>query len=137
MNHENEPGRRDSENRGGPVSGSFVWYLVAIGVAFFVLTLYLVHSRRLDMSFSDLESLIEKSRRDAQGKLVLGRDGYHDVVDDVDEPKEIVRYSNLQDVVIGDDEITARVDRKIIMLDGKRVDPIDAKYALKNDVKIG
>ena len=125
MDHHDNGGRQDTESR-GLLSGNFLWYLLAIGIVFFFVTLCLYQNSGPILSFSDLETLIINSRRDAQDQLVLGDRAYHEIVEN---DNRTYRYRRLDDIEIGTEQITAKVQRKVIEVDGESVDANDPEYA--------
>ena len=116
MDHENDSNRRDMENKGNSVSGGFVWYLVAIGIALLLVAVFLLKNNDDKIEFTEFEKLVVKSARDAEGNSVHGSDNFHEIADP--KNKRIVRYSNLNHVEIDSNKIRAKVIRVFRPLPG-------------------
>ena len=138
MDQDNDSGRRDSENR-GPMAGGFVWYVVAIGVAFVFLGLFMFNSAGHRMGFTDFEKLVRQCRFKTSGELAEGIQSKRELGDDafltVKEGDNRVKYSDLQEVVIHETRITAEVTREIVERKKKAVTN-EKDRQLKRDVAI-
>ena len=132
MDQDHEPVRKDQDSRGGPMSGGFVWYLVAIGVASLFLALFLFNQAGYKMNFTDFEQLVESCARDENRELKNPENERHL---DIKEGPHTIRYSKLKLIEIDKNRIRAKVTRKIIKKNGEPVSD-DKKYAAKDDVPI-
>ena len=141
MDQNNDSGRRDSENR-GPITGGFAWYLVATGVAFLFLVLFIFHQAGHRMDFTDFEKLVHQCRlkKTSEEAQRLGEKPQRELGDDnayliIKEGHKKVRYWDLQDVVIHETRITANVSREITERKDKPVTSENEKHT-KQDVSI-
>ena len=122
MDQDNDSGRRDSENR-GPLAGGFIWYLVAIGVAFIFLALFIVNSAGHRMGFTDFEKLVRQCRYVDNQEQVQGEQKRRELDENafliVKEGENKVEYRDLDKVVIHETRITAKVTRQVLERNGK------------------
>ena len=132
MDQDNDSGRHDTENR-GPFAGSFVWYLAAIAVACLFLGLFFFNQAGQRMDFTDFENLVQQCRlektteeRQRLGQLsprALGENAYLIIP----EGNKKIRYWDLQEVIIHENRLTAKVNREIIEQDNEPVTEDKAK----------
>ena len=137
MDQDNDSGRRDSENR-GPLAGGFIWYLVAIGVAFIFLALFIVNSAGHRMGFTDFEKLVRQCRYVDNQEQVQGEQKRRELDENafliVKEGENKVEYRDLDKVVIHETRITAKVTRQVLERNGKALS--SEKDPPKKDVSI-
>ena len=132
MDQDNDSGRHDTENR-GPFAGNFVWFLAAIAVACLFLGLFYFNQAGQRMDFTDFENLVQQCRlektteeRQRLGQLsprVLGENAYLIIP----EGNKKTRYWDLQEVIIHENRLTAKVNREIIEKDNEPVTEDNAK----------
>lgn len=124
MEQDNDAGRKDVESR-GPLSGGFVWYLIAIGAASFSLFLaFFIFQRASDeLSYTDFVRLVKATQTDVSAI-------------EVQRKHSIIRYSNLSKVEIEKTQITAKTTKNVIERKGKPVDDINTKNNLKENSEI-
>ena len=71
MNDNSGNSRRPTEPKKGPSNGqNFIWYLIPIAAAAFIVSMFFVNNAAHEISYYDFLRLIEVSRLDEQGKPV-------------------------------------------------------------------
>ena len=131
---------KPSDRKNNPVGGNIVWYLLAVGITMTVAVTLLSSRQQADIPYSDLWRLIVQGPPPKVAKTATDSPAgtpetaelppgmpYVEVTDSAGE--RTYRYSNLRDLVIGDDEITGVVDRE-------QLRPAKADGTIKRDLGI-
>ena len=103
MSDEHREPNRPQERKTPPIGGNVVWYFLALAIGTIFLVNLIEPPSRVELQYGDLVKLIEK-----------GPKGSIDVQQGSGEKKQLVRYSNLDHVKIGPDEITGTVTEQIL-----------------------
>ena len=114
MDHSSDP-RKNGEKKSPPIGNQILLYLLAVGVGtWIVFTLY--HARSsVQMPYGKLEELIKQSSG-SPGRTV----GYVEIQGGTPQQPEVRRYRDPKDVIVGDREITGKVQQTV-------VDPVSRK----------
>ncbi len=103
MSDEHREPNRPQDRKTPPIGGNVVWYFLALAIGTIFLVNLIEPPSRVELQYGDLVKLIEK-----------GPKGSIDVQQGSGEKKQLVRYSNLDHVKIGPDEITGTVTEQIL-----------------------
>ena len=104
MKNESDNGRKSGEKRTPALGGNIVWYLLALGVGTLLLVSLLATRPGIDIPISELRKLIALRDKDA-----TVHDEYIDVADIRDGKKVVIRYSDLDNIQVGQAEVTGTV----------------------------
>src|SRR4051812_36812020 len=103
-------GEKQPDKKSSPQSGNLVWYMLALGVLLLLMVTVFQSGSGATLGFSDLLKLIEASGKDANGKEGIG---YIDVPDPTTaRPQQKARISDINDIVVGSSNVTAKVTRQ-------------------------
>jgi cell division protease FtsH len=91
-------GKRPAERRPGMGGSNLVWSLIAAGVAGLFAMSLITATPEVELSYSDLERLIRASGRHATSD---DTPPFVEITRRGDDARQVARYSDLQDVVIG------------------------------------
>jgi cell division protease FtsH len=123
--------RSDREGRSGP---NLVMWIVLVGLLLGFLGVWCVQHLQERITVFDLQRLIQATALNEQGELVPGSTGFIDVPNaSAKEKNEVIRYSDLKNIVVSDTEVYGRVSRQVFRrqeTDGKSdLAPVDEKGA--------
>ncbi len=113
MENSDDKNKNSGDKKPAPQGSNLVWYVLGFCVLLLLLSLLLNENDRTKIAWSDLQQLIVASNPD-------NRDLDPPVADSivVDEPKanppRKVRYSHLDQIKIGNYEVTGKVDQEIL-----------------------
>jgi cell division protease FtsH len=103
-------GEKQPDKKSSPQGGNLVWYMLALGVLLLLMVTVFQSGSGVGLGFSDLLKLIEASGKDANGKEGIG---YIDVPDPTTaRPQQRARISDINDIVVGSSNVTAKVTRQ-------------------------
>jgi len=112
------PQRPLPERRTPPLGGNIVWYLILLGVGTLFFINYMTQDNQVKIPYSDLWKLIE------QGAPQINNQAAIKVSGEGTKGKELVyRYSNLDNLHIGPQEITGTVTKEIVQPQPQRTAP--------------
>lgn len=117
-----QPDRRPSERRPPQVGNNLIWYLLAAGVGGLFLVSALGNRMGVDIPYMQLVRLIEQGSPEQNPKAVI------EIHEGSDGNKQRVRYSHLEDLTVGLDEITGTVMREVLEPDSERTGPKKTKF---------
>ncbi len=103
-----EPNRPNPERKTPSVGGGLVWYLLALGVGALFLASFMETGGQVELGYMDLVKLIEQGPNSKNPKAAI------EIKEDVAGKKEVVRYSHLDKIVLGQNEVTGTVTRQVI-----------------------
>ena len=118
-----DPERKTPERKSPPMGGNMVWYLLALGVGTLFLVSLWSNDSKVQIPYGELIKLIEQgapeTNEKAAIKIVEGR-----------ENKELtVRYSQLDELMFGQHEITGTITREILAPEDRKTEPeADTKF---------
>jgi cell division protease FtsH len=122
------------ERRTPPLGGNIVWYLILLGVGTLFFVNYMTQDNQVEISYMDLWKLIEQGAPQTNPQAAIK------VTGEGTKGKEVVyRYSNLDNLDIGPQEITGKVTKEIVQPQPLRTAPEDnvtfhtARMGLEND----
>jgi cell division protease FtsH len=128
------PQRPLPERRTHPLGGNIVWYLILLGVGTLFFVNYMTTDNQVEIPYMDLWKLIEQGAPQPNNQPAIK------VTGEGTKGKEIVyRYSNLDNLHIGPQEITGTVTKEIVQPQPQRTAPEDnvtfhtARMGLEND----
>jgi cell division protease FtsH len=128
------PQRPLPERRTPPLGGNIVWYLILLGVGTLFFVNYMTTDNQVEIPYMDLWKLIEQGAPQTNSQAAIK------VTGEGTKGKEIVyRYSNLDNLHIGPQEITGTVTKEIIQPQQQHTAPEDnvtfhtARLGLEND----
>jgi cell division protease FtsH len=116
--------KKSSDKKTPQLGGNVVWYLLALGVGTLLLVSLLANQQGIDIPLSDLRRLIAERDPEAtrHGESI-------DVEEKRDSKNVIMRYSDLDDLVVGPYEINGTVTKQ-------QIEPEDPRNASpQKDVK--
>jgi cell division protease FtsH len=90
------------------MGGNLVWYLLLLGVGALFLANFMDTSSQVDLGYMDLVKLIEQGAPDKNPKAAI------EVKESSAGKEEVIRYSNLDKLRLGTNEVTGTVTRQII-----------------------
>jgi cell division protease FtsH len=129
-----KPERPLSERRTPPLGGNAVWYLILLGVGTLLFVNYMVADTQVEILYMDLWKLVEQGAPQTNSQAAVK------VIGEGPKGKEIVyRYSNLDNLRIGPQEINGTVTKEILQPTSMRTAPEDniafhtARLGLEND----
>lgn len=112
--------RHDRDGRSG---SNLVMWLVLVGVLLAFAGVWGVQNLREEIVLSDLQRLIAVTQLDpATGRLVENAPGFIDVPRS-NKAGEVIRYSKLRDVVVGDTEVNGHVTKETLRAEIKDGQP--------------
>ena len=114
---ENKP-NAPQEKKPTPQGGSFVWYLLLVGIVLLLAVTIFTGGSKLDLGWSDLQALVEASRTTGDEKPTKP---YIVVTDKSKKTPREMRLSNLTDVVVGSDYVTGKVRRQYLDESGQPI----------------
>ena len=100
-------GKRSADRRPGMGGSNLLWSLIAAGVAGLFAMSLISATPEVELSYSDLERLIRATGRKASADNDTPR--FVEVVRRGDDARQVARYSDLQDVVIGAFQVSGTV----------------------------
>ena len=109
-----ESKRPPPDARTPPLGGNFVWYLLALGIGVLFLVSFMETGNQVELSYMDLVKLIEK------GVPVRNPKAAVELRETIAGKQEDVRYSNLDNLMVGPHEITGTVSREVISPEAER-----------------
>lgn len=117
----------DSENRrssrkSSPVSGNFVWYLLAAGMATLVLVSLFQAGQQAEIGYGELVRLIQQGSPDRNPKAAI------EVYEGTTPRKALVRYQNLGDIRLGQHEIIGKVSRQVLEPSEEATEPKEVTF---------
>jgi cell division protease FtsH len=128
------PQRPQPERRTPPLGGNIVWYLILLGVGTLFFVNYMTTENQVEIPYMDLWKLIEQGAPQTNPKAAIN------VTAEGTKGKELVcRYSNLDNLRIGPQEITGTVTKEIVQPQPQRTAPEEnvtfhtARMGLEND----
>jgi cell division protease FtsH len=135
MNNEQPESRRPSPDRKMPAwGGNVVWYLLGMVLITLFLFSQMDPGNQVELSYMDLVKLID------QGAPQVNRQAAIDVRETVAGKEETARYSNLDNLTIGQHEITGTVTRQMVgpRADHNKAEPTEVSFktprmGLEND----
>jgi cell division protease FtsH len=135
MNNEQPEPRRPSPDRKIPAwGGNIVWYLLAMVIITLFLFIQFDPGNQVELSYMDLVRLID------QGAPQVNRQAAIEVRENVAGKDEVARYTNLDNLIIGQHEITGTVNRQVIgpQADRNKAEPVEVSFktprmGLEND----
>jgi cell division protease FtsH len=135
MNNEQPESRRPSPDRKIPAwGGNIVWYLLGMVLITLFLFSQMDPGNQVELNYMDLVKLID------QGAPQVNRQAGIEVRESVAGKEEIARYSNLDNLTIGQHEITGTVTRQIVgpAADHNKAEPTEVSFktprmGLEND----
>jgi hypothetical protein len=143
MAKKRDPAKRPAERRPNMGGSNLLWSLIAAGVAgLFAMSLIGV-TPEIELSYSDLERLIQASGKQASGKQASGPAQAGDHVDEdavewveISHPgtdgRQTARYGDLRDVVIGSFQVSGTVREHSSAVAAKpRTEPASGPQATK------
>jgi cell division protease FtsH len=101
------PDRRPPDKSAHHTGGNFAWYLVAIAIAA-VLVVSLLGKNPVEIPYLDLVRLIEQGPPEKNPKAHI------DLQEGPERKRQTVRYSDLQNLRVGPDEVTGEVTREVM-----------------------
>jgi cell division protease FtsH len=108
--------RSDRDGRSG---SNLVMWLVLVAVLLAFVGMWAVQTLQEEIGLFHLERLIAASQIDAgTGELAAGKTGYIDVPKE-EKPDEVIRYSHLRDVVVGDEAVSGHVTKQAFRIEKK------------------
>jgi cell division protease FtsH len=115
MAKKRDSAKRPAERRPNMGGSNLLWSLIAAGVAgLFAMSLIGV-TPEIELSYSDLEKLIQAAGTQASGPSKAGEPVHHDAIEWVEvsqsgtEGRQTARYGDLRDVVIGAFQVSGTV----------------------------
>ncbi len=127
------PERPLLERRTPPLGGNIVWYLILLGVGTLFFVNYMTTDSLVEIPYMDLWKLIEQGAPQINNQAAVKVNG------EGSKAKEVYRYSNLDNLHIGPQEITGTVTKEIVQPQQQRTAPEDnvtfhtARLGLEND----
>jgi len=110
---ENSP-RRSSDNNKQASGPPLIWLIVIAMLVMAIAGVLVFNNANQRIDYPDLVSLIKASHRtELRGKLAPGATGSVDVEVLVAGKKQIRRYSNMRNVIMGDRSVIGLVDREV------------------------
>lgn len=106
-NKQSDPQRRSGDKKPTPFNGNAIWYFIVLGLVVFVIVTLVQERAQYSISYSDFKTLVR------QGSPEKNRSAYIDVVESRDGQKRVTRYSDLDDLRVGPDEITGTVTAEV------------------------
>ncbi len=107
MDQGKEPGRKPSDKKSTTINNNILWYLLGIGVITLLAVTYFNDNGTVEIGYSDLWQLIEKTDPNAKTKGVI------EIQSGSGENQRTYRYSDPTDVVIGNWEITGKITQEV------------------------
>jgi cell division protease FtsH len=104
----NRPNRPTPERRTPPLGGNFIWYLLALGAGMLLVVNLLGADNQVVIPYVDLWKLVE------QGAPQTNPDAAIEVREGAKNKEITYRYSKLDNLRIGPNEITGTVTREIV-----------------------
>ncbi len=105
------PADRPSDKKSAPqASGNLVWYMLGLGVLLLLMVTIFNSTNDQTLGWSDLLDLVEASGMDSQGHAGPGFIEVNDSASNPQAPR--VRISDLSDVRIGGNYVTAKISRQ-------------------------
>jgi cell division protease FtsH len=103
------PNRPSSDRRTPPLGGNLVWYVLALGMGALLLVGLMDNTSQVELSYMELTRLIEKGTQSKTNPdpAITVREG-------LPGKEEEVRYSNLDNIKLGANEITGNVTRQVM-----------------------
>ena len=117
MADEPRPPSRPQDRKTPAMGGNVVWYLLALGVGTILLVNFMGEPTQVEIEYGDLVTLIEKGCAAKNPKAAI------DVTEGTPEKKQVVRYSNLDNLKIGPSEIAGTVTRQVLEPEADRTKP--------------
>ncbi|NLY02260.1 MAG: ATP-dependent zinc metalloprotease FtsH [Rhodopirellula sp.] len=117
-----QPERRPSERRPPQMGSSLVWYLLAAGVGALFLVSALGNRMGVAIPYMQLVRLIEQGSPEENPKAAI------EISEGTDGNKQRVRYSHLEDLTVGLDEITGTVAREVLEPTSEHAGPKKTKF---------
>src|SRR3972149_6219540 len=102
------PNRPPPERRTLPIGSNFVWYLLGLGAVTLFIVSRLGTDNQVNIQYMDLWKLIEKGSPETNPQAAI------EVHEGPKDKESVYRYSQLDNIRIGPNEITGPVTREII-----------------------
>src|SRR5262245_39511750 len=104
MDNEQQPQPTSDTPQRKAQGGNLVWYMLGLGVLLLLILRIFNNDTGLTLGFSDLLKLVKASGKAGSGSI------------DIADPAsgELLRISNLSNVVVGDSSVIAKVNRQFL-----------------------
>ncbi|MGA2798490.1 MAG: ATP-dependent zinc metalloprotease FtsH [Thermoguttaceae bacterium] len=112
------PQRPLPDRRTPPLGGNIVWYLILLGVGTLFLVNYMTQDNQVKIPYSDLWKLIEQGAPQTNPQAAIKITG-----EGTKGKETVYRYSNLDNLHIGPQEITGTVTKEIVQPQQQRTAP--------------
>ena len=133
MEDRNKPGSQNSRSpKGGdknrqPPKSHLVFYLLAVAACVLLVALWIEQNRTYSLSYTKLTELVKQypAREGSPGPSV-------EILEGVDG-KTVVKYSDLQDVVLGTYRVTGKIKRQVLPPKELADDPVEVPFSTNRD----
>jgi cell division protease FtsH len=109
-----EQKRPGGERKTPPMAGNLVWYLLALGVGTLFLVSLMETGSQVELSYMDLVKLIEQGSPEKNAKAGI------EVHETIGGKDAVARYSQLDNIKLGPNEVTGTVTRQGVSADAEQ-----------------
>jgi cell division protease FtsH len=102
MKNDREPTRRSADKKPSPINNNILWVIIALGLLTSFVVILLTGGTTESLQYSDLLRLVKNE----------DNKGYIEVERTSGDQKEVIRFSNPQQLRIGSYEVTGKIDRQ-------------------------
>jgi cell division protease FtsH len=117
MSDEHREPNRPQERKTPTMGGNIIWYLLALAIGTIFLFNLMEPGNKVKLKYSDLKALIEKGVPAKDAKAAI------QVSEGTPEKPQVVRYSELNNLKFGPQEITGTVTRQVLEPEADRNTP--------------
>lgn len=109
-----EPTRPSPERKTPPLGGNLAWYVLALAVGTLFVASLLGETNQIELGYMDLVKLVEQNSPQTNPNASI------EVRELSGNKEETVRYSNLDDLKLGPNEITGTITRQVVAAEGEQ-----------------
>ncbi|QDU54124.1 ATP-dependent zinc metalloprotease FtsH [Aeoliella mucimassa] len=118
MDNQPSPNPNSGDKKQAPQGGSFIWYLLALGVGLLFLVTMLTTGSQLKIKLSDFEKLVVASKQDVPEDQLEEHPGWITIEKKKGDVTYTYKISMLDNVVVGDEAVTGTVTQKLESVTG-------------------